>query len=176
MAEGVTIKVMNEAPSSDETKAPSNPPSPVVKILLAERERLLKEIERIDRFLCQEGFLSAAAGASETPLPTPSPVPSRNLFSKAQALKRALELATTPLTPREIVGEMKRLGYAFTSKNPANTLNPFLYGPRKLEFVKKVERGFILAKREEEFENLMKSNLAAQPFRNDVQTAPQAEG
>ena len=143
---------MNELPINKEP-ATRTPASQVVGILLAERERLLHEIQRIDRFLAQEG---CQPDQTNLPMPVPLPVVSspRNVFSKVQAMKKALEVATTPLTPRELVLEMNRLGYTFTSTQPTNTLNPFLYGAKKVDFLKKFGRGYILVGREKDFEQV----------------------
>lgn len=147
-----------EANQPDEQKAEQNP---VIRALLAEEMRLVRELSQVRLALKQQGF------DAETKTVVSSqriePAPTNNLLHKVQALRKALETATTPLTPREMVFEMNRLGYTFESKNPANTLNPYLYGRRQLPFVKRFGRGFILADREQEFEQMQLSREQDSP-------------
>lgn len=131
-----------------------NGQSPLARILLRERARLVQEIARIDRFLEQEG-IAALSTAPAISVQNCAPRPTDNILSKVQALQKVLEVATTPLSPKEMVEAMKRLGYNFESSNPSNTLNPYLYGQRRLGFLKKFGRGFILAEREKEFEQII---------------------
>ena len=112
---------------------------------------MVREISRIDRFLRQEGMdpriISDGVDSQWTAAGRPL-----NRETKMQVLRRVLEKASKPLTPREMVFEMKREGYVFASVNPANTLNPLLYGSeRRLPFVDKVKDGFILVTRRAEF-------------------------
>ena len=140
-------------------------PSSVTNLLLAERARLTQEIERIDRILAQEGCLHGGElpGSGPQAVQAPAcPPPSANLLTKVQALRKVLEVAPTPLTPREMVASMQRLGYSFTSTNPANTLNPYLYGAKKLDFLRRFGRGFILSSREPEFQQRL-SEAAKEP-------------
>ena len=73
-------------------------------------------------------------------------------MTKVEAMEEALKLSDSPLTPRELVAAMNKLGYTFASANPTNTLNPYLYGKKKLEIFQKSGRGFILSSRAREFE------------------------
>ena len=51
-----------------------------------------------------------------------------------------------PVAPKELVRLMEAAGYHFDSSNPRNTLNPLLYGPGKLPFLKHTPgKGFELA-------------------------------
>jgi len=140
-------------------------PSSVTKLLVAERARLTQEIERIDRILAQESGLQGGELPGSGPQAEQDPAcsaPTSNLLTKVQALRKVLEVAATPLTPREMVASMQRLGYSFTSTNPANTLNPYLYGAKKLGFLGRFGRGFILASREPEFQQRL-SEAAKEP-------------
>lgn len=139
-------------------------------MLLAERARLAGEIARIDRILEQEGVGVPPTSNAGYPVPVaPHPV---NILNKVQAIQKVLEAASIPLTPREIVIEVQKAGYVFESRNPANTLNPYLYGRRKLDFLKKFGRGFILAQREREFEE----RLGKQGDSNDAPTTEEPRG
>jgi hypothetical protein len=64
---------------------------------------------------------------------------------------QVLAAATKPLSQRELVVGIQNMGFVFASRNPSNTLNPLLYGEKKLATVKKLPRGFILSSRENEF-------------------------
>jgi hypothetical protein len=146
-------------------------PSSVVRVLLDERRRLQREIERIDRILAQEGVLdNQATKGAETKTVPDIALRHPNLLTKMQALRKVLEVATVPLAPREMVAEIQRLGYSFTSAHPENTLNPYLYGAKKLPFIKRFGRGFILADRETEFQKL------AQPQPPESQSQSSAPG
>ena len=128
-------------------------PSSVVRLLVLERRRLQQEIERIDRILARESDVDLQNIAAIEREPDSTAGSCRpNTLTKTQALKKALEVASAPLSPREIVVAIRRLGYTFTSAHPENTLNPYLYGAKKLPFLKKFGRGFILAERESEFQ------------------------
>ena len=48
-----------------------------------------------------------------------------------------------PLEIRELVVAVEKLGYRFKSKNPANSLGAFLYGPEGKQHFKKVAGGFV---------------------------------
>jgi hypothetical protein len=135
-----------------------NEPSSVVRVLLAERSRLQQEIARIDRILAQEGEIDSQTmeGAEAKTVPD-IVVRHPNLLTKMQVLRKVLEVATVPLSPREMVAEIQRQGYSFASAHPENTLNPYLYGAKKLPFLKRFGRGFILADREAEFQRLAQS-------------------
>lgn len=157
-------------------------------MLLAEKNRLRgemtrceQEIARIDRIIKQEGLAVPPVGSEPVPggevsvvtggLSTAAIGPESggargtpelvNVETKVQTLMRVLKAATIPLTPTELVKEMTRLGYKFLSRNPTNTLNPYLYGRRKLDTVDKVGRGFVLTSRRKEFENMLPAAQAA---------------
>ena len=140
---------MNDEPASQPKAA--KPTSHVIQVMLEERSKLVQEIGRIDRFLAQEGIdikrIAAGIDVDLTPWGRP-----RNAMTKTQAIDIALEKADHPLTPREIVTTMQRHGYVFASADPANTLNPYLYGQRKLDHIEKLGRGFVLKTRRAEFE------------------------
>jgi hypothetical protein len=126
-------------------------PSRLVQVLIEERKKLVEEIVRIDRVLAQEGVdvksISAGIDAQLTPWGRP-----RNKMTKVEAMEAALKQADHPLTPRELLAAMQKLGYAFASARPLGTLNPYLYGKKKLDVITKCGRGFILTSRESEFE------------------------
>lgn len=126
--------------------------SPVVRMLILERQRLLNEIERIDRFLAQEGMTAPKITAEPD---AQNDAQKGNILSKVQTMKKVLETASTPLTPGDLVDGMVRFGYSFSSRNPANTLNPYLYGQKRLPWIKKFGRGFILDSRQSEFEKMI---------------------
>jgi len=122
-----------------------------IQLLLEERVRLLREVSRIDRLVKQEGYdpHQISEGLDEQWTETGKP---RNSMTKLQAMDSVLRKAKKPLTPRELVLEMKREGYVFNSVNPANTLNPLLYGKnRRLAFLVKLQKGFVHAARMAEF-------------------------
>ena len=139
---------MEETPTSEHA---ANPASRLVQVLIEERKKLVQEITRIDRVLAQEGvdLKSIATGLDAQLTPWGRP---RNKMTKVEAMEEALKLSDSPLTPRELVAAMNKLGYTFASANPTNTLNPYLYGKKKLEIFQKSGRGFILSSLAREFE------------------------
>jgi hypothetical protein len=101
--------------------------------------------------LKQEGFDAQNIGPEgERAAMTQSGRP-RNAVTKVDALLQVLKSATKPLSQRDLVLGIQSLGYVFASRNPSNTLNPLLYGDKKLSVIKKLPTGFILAVRENEF-------------------------
>lgn len=135
---------MTETPSSD------NAGSGVIRLLVAEKEKLLREVERIDRILASEGVDPRKIGAGVDPRMTAAGRP-RNQISKLGALMNVLASARKPLTQRELVLGIQELGYVFSSRRPVNTLNPYLYGKKRLPTILKTPKGFILATRSKEF-------------------------
>ena len=137
--------------NNQDSLAPESEQSRVIHVMLAERARFVREIARIDRFLKQEGVpvesISSGTDDRWTPLGRP-----RNLKSKRQVLEQVLKEASVPLSPRELVVAMRRAGYVFASADPANTLNPLVYGPRKYDFIEKVGAGFVHKERKTQFE------------------------
>lgn len=140
---------LNMSENSNATIA-QNVSSSTVSMLLAERERLLQEISRIDRFLAQEGVVPPAPPQAKGAQQELGRRP-QNTMSKLEAIIKVLEAATKPLSQRELVNGIEHLGYVFASKNPYNTLNPYLYGEKRVPEIKKIAQGFILARREREF-------------------------
>ena len=135
--------------------------SRVVRLMLQERVSLIRELARIDRFLKQEGIdpQSVATGVDDQWTATGKP---RNDMTKLQVMELVLEQAEKPLTPRDLLIEMKRAGYSFASANPANTLTPLLYGKkRKPGFLHKTATGFIHISRKAEFENPASDSTSA---------------
>ena len=125
--------------------------SSVIRMLMDQRQKLLAEVNRIDRMLKQEGFDAQNIGPEgERAAMTQSGRP-RNAVTKVDALLQVLKSATKPLSQRDLVLGIQSLGYVFASRNPSNTLNPLLYGDKKLSMIKKLPTGFILAVREDEF-------------------------
>jgi hypothetical protein len=139
------------------------------QMLIAERDKLAKALDEINRELeviDRRRLQDDADHANEQPIDNEydphetTKTPRSNILSKVQAMKQALETAVTPLPPKELVQAMVRLGYTFASRNPANTLNPYLYGSKKLPWIKKFGCGLILATREGEFEQLVQSKAS----------------
>ena len=125
--------------------------SSVIQLLLEQRRKFVAEINRIDRMLAREGVaVQGLSSQLELAAMTHSGRP-RNAINKVDALLHVLKSATRPLSQRELVEGIQNLGFVFASRNPTNTLNPLLYGDKKLAAVKKLSEGFILAEREEEF-------------------------
>lgn len=125
--------------------------SSVIRMLLDKRQKLLAEVNRIDRMLKHEGFdASDVTHQSESAVMTQSGRP-RNAITKVDALMQVLKSATKPLSQRDLVLGIQNLGYVFSSRNPSNTLNPILFGARKLAAIVKLPEGFVLAERENEF-------------------------
>lgn len=120
-------------------------------MLLDQRRTLLAEVNRIDRMLRQEGLDVHNLSPEGDPTAMTRSGRPRNELTKVDALLQVLKSATKPLSQRELVVGIQNLGYVFASKNPANTLNPLLYGDKKLSDVKRLQHGFILANRESEF-------------------------
>ena len=125
--------------------------SPVIQMLLDQRHRLMADVNRIDRMLAREGLDVQSLSRGEGEALTQSGR-ARNTINKLDALMHVLETATKPLSQKELVIGIQNMGFVFASRNPSNTLNPLLYGEKKLTTVKKIPGGFILATREKEFE------------------------
>jgi len=114
---------------------------PVQQYLKA-REELIKEKERLEKRLRE--IEEALAG---TPEPSAAPVPvakkkgrprgsgGRGRGKNAISLREAIRRVTweRPLTRKEILDEVIKLGYKFSTKNPINSINQVLYASK--EFV-----------------------------------------
>jgi hypothetical protein len=123
----------------------------VIRMLLDQRKKLLAEVNQIDRMLKREGIEVDNASLQGGPSAITQSGRPRNMITKVNALLQVLKSASQPLSQRELVLGIQNLGYVFSSQHPSNTLNPLLYGDKKLSSIKKLATGFVLAEREKEF-------------------------
>src|SRR5664279_863065 len=87
--------------------------SSVIRMLMDQRQKLLAEVNRIDRMLKQEGFDAQNIGPQgERAAMTQSGRP-RNAVTKVDALLQVLKSATKPLSQRDLVLGIQNLGYVF---------------------------------------------------------------
>jgi hypothetical protein len=125
--------------------------SSVVRMLLDQRQKLLAEVNRIDRMLRREGLEVQGGSPESGPAAMTQSGRPRNAITKTDALLQVLKSASKPLSHRDLVLGIQNLGYVFASRNPSNTLNPLLYGDKKLSAITKLPAGFVLAERERDF-------------------------
>jgi hypothetical protein len=143
---------MDMSMEKQDTEPPVNGrESTVVRMLLEERRRLLSEVGRIDRMLAREGLAVQPIHEEVGGVSATGSGRVRNSITKVDALLQVLRDAKKPLSQKELLLGIQELGYVFSSKNPSNTLNPLLYGDRKLPGVTKLPAGFVLSEREKEF-------------------------
>ena len=103
---------------------------------VALREALAKEKTGLDARLAAinaalEGKAPAAAGK-----PGPKPGPRRRKRAKNElSMKEAAvkALASNPLSRTELLAAILKLGYAFTAKNPLNSLSTLLYSDKSFK-------------------------------------------
>ncbi len=114
---------------------------PVQQYLKA-REDLIKEKERLEQRLRE---IEAALAGGPEPSAAPAPVAKKkgrprgsggrgrgkNVISLREAIRRVTW--ERPLTRKEILDEVVKLGYKFSTKNPINSINQVLYASK--EFV-----------------------------------------
>lgn len=94
------------------------------------RGELQAEIDRIDQALGQFSSGSSSPQGKQPPRGLPA-----NPLNLRQALTQVLQ--SGPKTKQEILNGVKQLGYVFSSQNPMNSLNAFLYVNKKM--VQKVD-------------------------------------
>ncbi len=123
-----------------------------VQNLLTKRRQLLESVSHIDQLLANEGITQddAAKLCPVNPV-VQLPAHARNTNSKADRIRDILAKASKPLSPSEILQRLITEGYVFASRYPRSTLNPLLYGARRLNFIYHTPQGFILRGREREF-------------------------
>jgi hypothetical protein len=92
--------------------------------LLREREKLQARLREID-----EALGSAGGGPRRGRVLGARPENSMNI---REAVSRVT--AKKPLSIREIVAEVQKIGYRFQSSNPVNSVGAYLYGAGKKEF------------------------------------------
>lgn len=98
--------------------------------LLREREAIQQRLQRID---------AALAGRGETPAPSKQKTHGRTQGSRPENTMNIREAivrvtAKKPLSVREIVEAVQKIGYRFQSANPVNSVGAYLYGAGKKVF------------------------------------------
>ena len=97
--------------------------------LEAKRSTLLTEITAIDAALGSlAGGVPLVAKAKPTTAPAKRVRRKKNGLSLKAAVVQALSMF--PLSKEDILAEVKKLGYQFTTDNPINSLNAVLYGKK----------------------------------------------
>jgi len=113
-----------------------------------ERQQLMSRLEKIDEAL---GRVSAATGGTtrrrvraanakrgKTSARRRGKRPA-NAMSLREGISKAV--ARAPLSVRDIVDAVQKLGYRFQASNPVNSVGAYLYGPGKKHF-KRVDGKF----------------------------------
>jgi hypothetical protein len=118
--------------------------------LQAKRRELLQAIAEIDHLLRLEGVeQSGPAPVGQVGF---TPNVGKGWQTKKDAIYTVLKEAKKPLKVGELLQGIIEAGFQFRSRYPRNTLNPLIYGAKKLDFVIQTPQGFILRGRESEFE------------------------
>ena len=97
--------------------------------LLREREAILARLREIEEALGSAGGLPGGARGRRGRALGARPENSMNIREAV-----AKVTAKKPLTIREIVEEVQKIGYRFQSSNPVNSVGAYLYGAGKKEF------------------------------------------
>jgi len=93
--------------------------------LLREREKIQARLLEIDEALGSSGGSGQRRGRVLGARP-------ENSMNIREAVARVT--AKKPLSIREIVAEVQKIGYRFQSSNPVNSVGAYLYGAGKKEF------------------------------------------
>jgi hypothetical protein len=100
--------------------------------LLAEKEQLAVRLQEIDAALGAVAEVPAAPAAPAVKKAAPKGKGRRGWrrLQNPMSLREAVIKVTskTPLTKKEIVAAVEKLGYKFASKDPVNRLGVLLYG------------------------------------------------
>ena len=93
--------------------------------LLSEREVIVKRLEQIDAALGSSSGLAAAGPRLGRP-----PGRRGRRASNSMNIREAIAKVTArkALGVREIVDEVQKIGYKFSSSNPVNSVGAYLYG------------------------------------------------
>jgi hypothetical protein len=117
--------------------------------LQRKRSELLHAIAEIDHLLKLDGVQPIGHTAGD-PVGCP-PNYRMQRPTKKDAILEVLKQAKRPLKVGELLQGIIEAGFEFRSRYPRNTLNPLLYGAKRLDFVVQIQQGFVLRGREEEF-------------------------
>lgn len=95
--------------------------------LLREREQIQARLQEIDRALGNAGGPGGTSRRGRVLGARPE-----NSMNIREAVAKVT--AKRPLTIREIVDEVQKIGYRFQSSNPVNSVGAYLYGAGKRDF------------------------------------------
>ena len=97
--------------------------------LLREREEIMSRLREIDAALAGPAGLAGGSSGRRGRALGARP---ENAMNIREAVAKVT--AKKPLTIREIVEEVQKIGYRFQSSNPVNSVGAYLYGAGKKEF------------------------------------------
>jgi hypothetical protein len=121
--------------------------------LLSERATLEKRLQQLNAALGGGTIPAAPTSGSKKPSPVTKPVKSakrgrppgkpRNA-ANAMPIREAITKVTAkqPLSVREIVDAVKKIGYKFQSSNPVNSVGAYLYGAHGKKYFKRANGKF----------------------------------
>jgi hypothetical protein len=116
--------------------------------LVSERETLRKRLQQLDAALAGIGTGAAPRAQEKAARRSVKPSARPSRASNTMSIREAVAKVTArkPLSVREIVEAVQKIGYKFTSSDPVNSVGAYLYGAHGRKLFKRADGKFSPAK------------------------------